>query len=118
MNTFKEFLRSGLRNSWITSGTYGIYVRRGHHSVNGQITSCFDLANVINTDEEARGKGQFWTLVKDMQDAIKDEPFIDGIFVESVQNPQLCESLAKRGFSPVERSLPPSFYLPKNHECK
>lgn len=105
----KAFLLSTRTSAWIKYGPFELYVRKGHHIVEGQVRKTFDLANFSNTKRKERGKGLFRAFIKELPAHLKGQ--FDVIYVESVQNPQLEKSLPSMGFKLAQPLYPPSFYL-------
>lgn len=112
--TLDEFLSNPkLRNAWVTWDHIDIYVRRSRHCVDGAMYDTFDLAN-MNSPEETRGKGSFWALVEH----VKTRQMLP-LYVESLLNERLAESLRKRGWIEVHHHSMgitmgnSSFFLPR-----
>lgn len=114
-----KFFRSGRRNGWIRCGVFDVYVRKGFHTVEGEVRSCFDLAS-ISTELENQGKGEFKKLLPRMVHTARQLDF-EVFFVESVINERLAQYLPKVGFKPIPNSMSTgieSFYLPLKDENK
>lgn len=109
MDALGEFLASPARNQYISVGTYEIYVRKGVHMANKVLVHTFDIANIQNKDEWTRGQGGFRVLLKCFENRLKQYPKFDAIYIESVLNDRLAQSLPSMGFTLVEGSNPPSF---------
>jgi len=116
MNQLISFLRNKTKNQWIKVGNFDIYVRHGHHYIDSKVITTFDIANIENRVEAERGKGKFKLILAELQQILEiDKDLrgdIKGIFIESVLNPQLIESLPKLGFRLVGDTNPPSFFRP------
>lgn len=54
----KEFLDSNLRNAWLETSDIKLYVRKGHHLIDGKLCQTFDVASV-EVVENKRGCGIF-----------------------------------------------------------
>lgn len=112
MNELIKFLETHTRNSWISIGVYSVYVRRAYHIANGKLLNTFDIAN-IETAEKNRGKGGFKLLLSDIQRLLESSQYLRGeieaIYIESVLNRSLAQTLPILGFELVEGSTPPSF---------
>lgn len=113
MKPFVDFLRSSDRNKWIVAGQYEVYVRKGHHYVDGAVRDTFDLAN-ISTDEHLRGKGEFRAMVLTLVKLLEKDKELRGeitcVYIESVLNDRLAASLPTMGFALQPNTVPPSFY--------
>lgn len=105
-----EFLKSSHRSAWLVEGDLDLFVRRGDHLINGEIASCFDLAN-FHKPEASWGSKTFWNFLADLKSKLGSHPEFKYLFVESVLNPRLEASLPHHGFKLVPNSLPSSFYL-------
>lgn len=114
LSQIEKFLQGSQHNAWLKVGTMKVYVRKGFHYVDGATVNTFDLAS-IEQSEKQRGKGKFRQLVIDLKDLLTSNDTlrgsIKGIFVESVLNDRLADSLPSMGFNLVPRSNPPCFYM-------
>jgi len=107
--TLDEFMARGPkkfpRNSYVIEpGFSSLYVRWGTHLIDGIALACFDIANV---EARVKGKGAFKRLIAKIRANYPCVP----IYVESVLNERLAESLPRMGFKSIEGSVPPSFVL-------
>lgn len=100
-----SFLNSQQRNTWIRVGGVSIYVRKGHHLIDGEIRDTFDIGN-INIEPMGTGIG---TVVIDM---IHDLNPYSITFIENILNPRFYEHLKHAGWLDVKGSSPPSLYKP------
>lgn len=100
-----QFLASGAHNQWLRFPTGDVYVRKGFHKINGQITNTLDIAN-ISIKQQFRGKGIGTTIFESFH---QNNPF-PMTFVESVINERLEQWLERNQWLSVEWSNPPCFY--------
>ncbi len=96
-------------NEWIMHGPVKLYIRVGERVVDEKKVKAIDLANFEIVDEKERGKGHFSTLLKLVNDLGKKYSY-DGIYVESILNPDLVTILDNKGYRTVTRYDPPSMY--------
>lgn len=96
-------------NEWITHGPFKLYIRVGDRFIGEKKMKVIDLANFQITDEKERGKGHFSRLLKVVNDLGKKYGY-DGIYVESILNPDLITILNKKNFRIVTQDDPPSMY--------
>src|ERR1035437_7729637 len=96
LSQIEKFLQGPQRNVWLKVGTMKVYVRKGFHNVDGATVNTFDLAS-IEQSENQRGKGKFRQLVIDLKNLLASNDTlrgsIKGIYVESVLNDRLTDSL-------------------------
>lgn len=90
-----EFMESKLKNCWLDDGYILVYVRKGHHLIDGHVCSTFDIANV-KIEKEHQGKGYFKKFIE----------LVEGIgllvYVETILNPNLIEMLRKHGYEIID----------------
>jgi len=92
--TLKEFLESDLKNAWIENSKLRVYLRKGFHSIDGEIVSTLDVANVV-VPESKRNQGIFRDFMREV------EMTGYSVFVESVLNDWLPRALERRGYRVV-----------------
>jgi N-acetylglutamate synthase-like GNAT family acetyltransferase len=101
-----KFLNNHAHNEWLKSEKMDVYVRKGHHLIDGEIRSCFDVAN-ISVPEKLRGHGIFTKWLEQVEKKIL--PFgIEYVFVESILELRLVSFLNSRGYKEIPGSNPPS----------
>jgi len=122
--SLEEFIRSSLRNSYVTftsSKGYTIesYVRKGPRILDGvEYSKALDRANTSIKDEDVilkmmdnneymAGTGAYKEFDRLMLKLAKQYNF-DAIFVEQVLNPQLLSVLERWGYTRIKNT--PSFY--------
>ena len=98
-----------LHNAWLKCGPIEVYVRKGRHLINNQITNTFDVAS-IKVQEKQRGKGLFKTFLIDLRSVLTTSYEYKYIYVESVLENRLLDFLPSVGFTMCPGSIPPSFY--------
>ena len=96
-------------NEWITHGPFELYIRVGNRFIEEKEMKVIDLASFQITDKKERGKGHFSRLLKLVNDLGKKYGY-DGIYVESILNPDLITILDKKNFRIVTQYDPPSMY--------
>ena len=110
-NDFHVFMLSTIKNTWWLYEDFKAYVRKSFRRFNGvSYLNVFDVASVEVT-EGLRGNGIFTHWLTTIEDAAKKAGF-DAIYVESLLNPKLAQFLEKRGYTLVEPSMPPCYFLP------
>lgn len=102
----KGFLLSPLRNAWIKEPNLKVYVRKGHHAINGAMASTFDIGSVMV--EKQKGRGTFWRFTEYLQREL-DPAVFQYLYVESVLNERLADSLRTHGWIEIPESAPPCF---------
>lgn len=104
------FIAGAVRNRWLTTDKFEIYVRRGYHNINGECLHTFDVANIVSFQP---GSGAFRGLLEDIDAllAASTRNFA-GIFIENVLNERLVASLPAMGFVAVAGTSPPCFFRP------
>lgn len=100
--TLEEFLLSPSRNAYfrtsVSGVAYTVYARKGPRLIDfARMNLVFDLANIRSSKP---GRGHFTGLMS-MLSSILAKAGYDGIYVESVLNPGLCEWLRAHGFVQV-----------------
>jgi GNAT superfamily N-acetyltransferase len=103
-----KFLHGHLKNDWIGSIKFHVYVRKSVRFINGVRRTSFDIAN-INVATKYRGKGLFTKWLSEVEMEVSAFG-IECIFVESILNARLITFLEKHGYSPVQGSYPPSMF--------
>lgn len=95
----EEFLKSKVvRNAWLElDEPMNLYARRATRVVDNEIVKTFDIASV---EVETPGIGTFTKFLSLLEGKMTDNGF-EGIFVESILNPDFAKSLAKRGYEKV-----------------
>ena len=83
-----QFLQSSVRNQWLTTSKFRVYVRKGKHLISGELQDCLDLANV-EVYHAFRRQGIFKDLLLVCQ---QNNPF-PILYIENVINDELCEHL-------------------------
>lgn len=92
---------------WLSDDKMQVYVRKGHHLIDGKMRDCLDVANVEVYEQQQGTWTDFIFKAHDMN------PW-DCTYVECVHNPVLAAWLLKNGFLPTPTME--SFYLPKKME--
>ena len=87
-----SFMSSKLRNAWLQTDSVNMYVRKGVHIIDGQLTNTFDLAS-ITIAENKRGCGLFKEII------LYIESLGLPVYVESILNPKLADMLERHGYS-------------------
>lgn len=90
------FARRFPANGWFKVGPYEIFLRHARHMIDGEPVSCLDLANIVNTSEEAKGKGGFGVVVELLEKLAIDKTDHEALYVENVQNPGLAKHLEEK----------------------
>jgi GNAT superfamily N-acetyltransferase len=77
-----------------------VYVRRGTHMIERQVTLCLDIAN-IEVEEECQGQGLFtaWLAYAEQMAELRG---LKAVFVENIMNKRLIPFLFRRGYSEQE----------------
>ena len=96
-------------NEWITHGPFELSIRVGNRFIEEKERKVIDLESFQITDKKERGKGHFSRLLKLVNDLGKKYGY-DGIYVESILNPDLITILDKKNFRIVTQYDPPSMY--------
>lgn len=91
----EEFLESGRQNAWLEYPLLSVYVRRGHHLLQGRLCRVFDIANAI-VDEEFQGQGTFTSWFNHAEEIARQH--FEGVFCESVINTRLYRFYERRGY--------------------
>jgi GNAT superfamily N-acetyltransferase len=94
----KKFLDGPARNEWLFAKKIHVYVRKGHHIVNGKIQLCFDVAT-IDVPPQYQRQGVFTKWLAEVEAYLashKDAPQI--VFVESILERNLVPFLARNGY--------------------
>jgi hypothetical protein len=106
----KKFLNNPrTRNSWLESKLLRVYVRKGFHSIDGQIRTTFDVANV-EVPWKLQGRGIFTRWLQSVEVYVTTYTTLDCVFVESILETNLIPFLTRKGYIPVKGSNPPSMY--------
>ena len=103
---FLDFIASRERNSWITNESMSVFVRKGHHSINNELTKTLDIANINIIDP---GKGTGMHIINWMHSV---NPF-SITFIESILNKKFYKHLIEDGWIEKPNSIPPSVYKTK-----
>jgi len=115
MSQVIKFLSGKERNAWLRARGFDVYVRKGFHRVDGDVITCFDIANIEQQDEAKRGKGKFKAFVVELKKLLESDAKLRGdikaIYVESVLNKRLESSLPSMGFKREPNTEPPSFSM-------
>lgn len=85
------------RNAWLKHGSFSVYVRHASHMIEGQMSSCIDIANIVNYKEGHRGRGGFWRLIATIKAQVAGSD-VQYIYIEQVLNKQLVASLMQRNY--------------------
>lgn len=112
MEQVLKFLSGSKNNAWVRVGKINVYVRKGRHFINDEVTSCFDLAN-ISVVKANRGKGIFAQFLTDLElILVERNDGLSCIYVENVINPKFACYLSRCGFIQTGGATPtlPSFY--------
>mgnify|MGYP001591645878 FL=1 len=102
----KEFLNGKLRNVWITTKKLSVYVRKGHHYINGKIHDTLDIAN-ISVNKKYGGKGIGMQFINE---AHETHPY-SFTYIENVLNPSFDEKLRKGGWIVIPSNIEPFCYI-------
>ena len=86
----KDFINSPLRCYWMSLRFIDVFVRKGHHLIDGKVARCFDIANV---NAREKGEGHFTRLLEHLEN-VKIE--FDYLYVESILNERLEEFFNRR----------------------
>ena len=105
----EQIIKLPRANEWITHGPFRLYIRVGGRAIDGEMVKAIDLANFEIVDEKERGKGHFSNLLSLVNDLGKKYGY-DGIYVESILNPDLITILRNKKFRIVSQYDPPSMY--------
>lgn len=97
------FLESSRRTSWIQTPEIKVYVRKGHHSICGELTDTLDIASV-EVSSKARGTGVFRGFIQFA------ESIAPVVYVESILNQSLLAQLVKHGYQSKNYEYPPTLY--------
>jgi len=112
-NTTK-FLDSHLRNTWYMERNFLIYARKSsRRAVNGRLVDCFDIAAIENKAD--KGKNAFWNFLDDLK-VLLPSYNIEYIYIESIHNVRLYNSLIKRGFFPEKNTDSLNVFIPVKKE--
>lgn len=95
LNQVDEFMTSSLPSRWLGDEHIAVYVRKGHHLINGEMINTFDVANIVQ-DPEHCSKGYFKAFMQKVESL--DLP----IYVECILNPKLVEILKRNEYSIIE----------------
>lgn len=94
------------RSQWLMVPGLDVYVRRGFHLIEGDLTACLDLAS-LNATPMRKGIGtRFITAAHEMN------PW-RVTYIESVLNPHLVRWLDRNDWMRIE-SMAPSYYKLKD----
>lgn len=104
-----QFLESNLRNAWLKYPSMQVYVRRGHHLIEGSIHAVLDIASCV-VNEKKQKRGIFTSFVEDAEKQALNAN-LDGIFAESILNPVLEPFFEKRGYTRDKTSQSINYYL-------
>lgn len=95
--TLNEFMDSSVRNAWLDLDIpMELFARKSQRIVNKEKVKAFDVANVV-VFEENRSQGVFSNFMIKLEDIVR-QAGLDGIFVESIQEPRLSNWLERNGF--------------------
>lgn len=108
----QNFLWSKRSNAWISYEHLNVYVRKAHHFWDGSRKSTLDVAN-INVPHPYKGRGLFTAWLTQAEIIAREEGF-EAVYVESLLNPRLADFLYRRGYTLIEPSSPPCYYLMVN----
>lgn len=101
------------KREWLSDDVIKVYMRKAHHSINGNRYRTIDVANVAVLESHQR-KG----LYSELLDTLKDEAQKQGaaLYVENVISASQHPLYLRRGFTkltPAEDGWPSYFILPK-----
>ena len=102
----KEFLNGKLRNVWITTKRLSVYVRKGHHYINGKMNDTLDIAN-ISVNKKYMGKGIGMKFVNEAHEIHQ----YSLTYIENVLNPSFDEKLRKGGWTIITGNIEPFCYF-------
>lgn len=88
-------LRGDARNGWVHGGGLKLYLRRGYHMINDEITMCIDVANVAADNP---GNGAFTAFLDWLEPSVALHSGV--VFVENILSPRLHQYLEARGYQP------------------
>jgi hypothetical protein len=91
-------------NEWLYSDHMHLYVRKGHHYLDGKRCVTLDLASFEVYD---KGRGTFTAF---LHEAHAINPW-EATYVECVHNTRLANWLVRHGFHREPDSVPGNFYL-------
>lgn len=106
---FQVFIAGTARNKWLEGqDTVRVYVRRGHHLINGDVVKTLDIAS-IEVHPDLQGMGIGMHVINWMHE---NNPY--GVtFIESILNDKLYATLKREGWIDVPETTPPSVYKQK-----
>ena len=107
MKALAVFLSSGKRNEWLHGRDIKIYVRRSQRLIDGQLRSCFDLANI---QAKKPGNGSWTRLIENVQKNPTIRKEFDFIFIENVLTERFAGWFRRNDWH-EQMNLMPSFYL-------
>lgn len=96
-------------NRWINDGKMEVYVRKTRRSIGKMYSvNTFDIAN-INVHSKFQSKGYFTKFLEHVEKKAKEQTIT--VFVENVFEHRLGEFLKRRGYTRVDGSEPPCYFL-------
>lgn len=105
-----EFLAESLPNRYVYGNDIiSVYVRKGHHYLDGALTKCLDIGTIVISDHY-RGNGLGIRVIDYMHQI---NPF-RATFVESLLNNRLHDRLLSEHWRSVPNANPPSVYKYKS----
>jgi hypothetical protein len=102
----QAFLQSSMRNQWVETDRFNIYLRKGVHCIDGELQKCLDLAT-FEVFPQFRRQGVFKHLLLTCQDC---NPF-PVLYIENVVNKHLHKYLQQHPQMLQIYSSPPCFYM-------
>lgn len=94
---------------WMLSDEMGLYIRAQKRFISHQMREVITIAS-IEVSPQFQRQGLFKRLVERLEQVVRDKGMY-ALVVESVQNPDLAQHLAKSGFELVTADEPaPSYY--------
>jgi hypothetical protein len=85
----EEFLSGSVRNAWLHTPGFDLYIRKGQHLIGDKILHCLDIANI---NIEPQRQGVFKLFIQDVE---KICPY-KIIYLESVINKYLMQFMFKQ----------------------
>ena len=101
----KESETSFTSSKWLSDDKMQVYIRKGHHLIDGKMKTCLDIANVT---VYKKSRGTFTAFLKEAHEL---NPWC-ATFAECIQEPRLINFFLLNGWTPVNNFE--SFYLIKN----
>lgn len=97
----QELMDGKYPNVWVCAEGMDMYLRHGLHFIDGRVTACLDIANVLVSSP---GKGLFTEFLDAVEALVAQHPTVHYVFVENIMNQRLAVFLRKRGYVPQEVS--------------